>query len=152
MVVNQTKLRLIAECENEAFQVTDSREEQEPAQHVSRREDRSPTNWIATIRLRDGTEIPCNVKDVSKSGAKIGVPANQVLPPVFMLRIIGRDFLCLVKLAWRRGDYAGVRIEKIGKVPAPVPISEEAETNATLDTPPHGGVRVPSRKRAISAF
>lgn len=132
--------------------MTESTEQPETAQHVARREPRSPTNWIATIRLLDGTEIPCNVKDVSKSGAKVGVPASQVLPPVFMLRIIGRDFLCLVKLAWRRGDYAGVRIEKIGKVPASPTASNSAESIAGRDTPPHGGIGVPSRKRSLSAF
>jgi len=73
------------------------------AAQMARREARSDTNWIATIRFRDGTELPCTVKDVSKSGAKIGVPASCALPDVFMLRIIGRDFLCLVRLAWRRG-------------------------------------------------
>lgn len=83
---------------------------------VARREDRSATNWIALIRLFDGTEIPCNVKDISKSGAKLGVPATYALPAAFMLRIVGRDFVLRVKLAWRTGNYAGVRIEQIAKL------------------------------------
>ena len=127
----------------------------ESATQLARREARSETNWIATIRFRDGTEVPCTVKDVSKSGAKIGVPASFALPDVFMLRIIGRDFLCLVRLAWRRGDYVGVRIERVGKVPTPaaqveasvsVPAATAAEPQNTAST---GGLR---RARGISAF
>ncbi|WP_244478321.1 PilZ domain-containing protein [Methylobacterium sp. Leaf113] len=142
--------------------MTTDMEHSEQAQDapVPRREERSPTNWIATIRFRDGTEIPCTVKDVSKSGARICIGAKQDLPPVFMLRIIGRDFLCLVRVAWRRGDYVGVRIERVGKVPSaaaatapvaqPVPVTSEPTTQAAV--PDGGGLGVPSRKRGISAF
>lgn len=84
---------------------------------TARREERTATNWIALIRLFDGTEIPCNVKDISKSGAKLGVPEAYALPSAFMLRILGRDFVLRVNLAWRRGNYAGVRIERIAKLP-----------------------------------
>lgn len=84
---------------------------------VQRRETRNPTNWIAVIRLLDGAEIPCTVKDVSVSGAKLGVPESVVLPHTFMLKVVGRDFVCLVKLAWRRGNFAGVRIERVGRLP-----------------------------------
>ena len=112
------------------------------------------------IRLPDGTEIPCNVKDVSKSGAKVGIPAYHVLPETFMLRIIGRDFVCLVRLAWRRGDYAGVRIERVGKVPPPKPVAAPApqrETPApsTPSVQPEveaGSIGVRSRKRIFSSY
>ena len=132
-------------------------EQPETSTPIQRREERSPTNWIATIRFRDGTEIPCSVKDVSKSGARICVGANQALPPVFMLRIIGRDFLCLVRIAWRRGDYVGVRIERVGTLPtaAPVPAASAPAPSTDAQTPEEvasGGIGVPSRKRGISAF
>jgi hypothetical protein len=130
--------------------VTAESQQSTPAQTVPRREERSPTNWIATIRLRDGTEIPCTVKDVSKSGAKIGVASAQVLPEVFMLRIIGRDFLCLVRMAWRRGDYVGVRIERVGKVPSAA--SKEAALGRDTKPADSGGIGALSRKRGISAF
>lgn len=131
-------------------------ESQDP---VPRREDRNSTNWIANIRLPDGSEIPCTVKDVSKSGAKLGIPSYQALPPSFLLRIIGRDFVCMVKLAWRRGDYVGVRIERVGKVapsrakqvaqlPPAVEIAVEAPPS--IDEP--GGVGIPSRRRTPSIF
>lgn len=131
-------------------------ESQEP---VLRREDRNSTNWIANIRLPDGREIPCTVKDVSKSGAKLGIPSYHALPPSFLLRIIGRDFVCMVKLAWRRGDYVGVRIERVGKV-APARAEKAAQPPAVVGTaveaPPSidepGGVGVRSRRRTSSTF
>lgn len=131
--------------------MTAEAEEAALAETIARREERSPTNWIATIRLRDGTEIPCTVKDVSKSGAKIGIPKGQDLPPVFMLRIIGRDFLCLVRLAWRRGDYAGVRIERVGKIPGAAG-TKEATAAPEARHAESGSIGVLSRKRGISAF
>ncbi|MGU3362601.1 PilZ domain-containing protein [Methylobacterium sp. M6A4_1b] len=145
--------------------MTTNLEQSEAPTAVERREERNPTNWIATIRFRDGTEIPCSVKDVSKSGARICVGANQSLPPVFMLRIIGRDFLCLVRIAWRRGDFVGVRIERVGKVPppaaTPAPTVTAPPTAPAIDPPADistigeldgGGIGVRSRKRGISSF
>lgn len=82
---------------------------------IARAEERRETNWIAVIQLTDGTEIPCTLKDVSKSGAKLGVPGSCPLPETFRFRVIGRDFVCSAKLAWRRGDYAGVAIDQVAK-------------------------------------
>ena len=95
--------------------------------------------------------VPCTVKDVSKSGAKIGVAKGQDLPPVFMLRIIGRDFLCLVHLAWRRGDFAGVRIERVGKIPVAV-ANKDATPAHEARNAESGSIGVRSRKRGISVF
>ena len=92
---------------------------------TARIDERKDTNWIAMIRLMDGTEIKCNVRDISKSGAKLGVTQYYILQKKFMFKVIGRDFVCLVSLAWRKGDYAGVRIERVGKVETPVPAEEE---------------------------
>ncbi|MDN3571018.1 PilZ domain-containing protein [Methylobacterium longum] len=86
--------------------------------HFDRGEERRDTNWIALIRLPDGTEIPTTVRDISASGARLAVPISYVLPKSFMFKVIGRDFICAVQLVWRRGDYAGVRIERVGKVPS----------------------------------
>jgi hypothetical protein len=88
----------------------------QPSGHVDRREERRETNWIALIRLPDGTEIPTTVKDISPSGARLVVPSSYALPKSFMFKVIGRDFVCAVQLAWRRGDYAGVRIARVGKL------------------------------------
>lgn len=109
---------------------------EDEASVVARREERTSTNWIALIRLFDGTEIPCNVKDISKSGAKLGVPEAYVLPSSFMLRILGRDFVLRVNLAWRRGNYAGVRIERIAKLP----VVEEKKSAVKEQTPNYSSI------------
>ena len=97
-----------------------------PQALVDRREERKETNWIAVIRLLDGTEIACNVKDVSPSGARLGIPNGQELPETFMMKVVGRDFVCLVRQAWRRGNFVGVRIERVGKL-APEKSAEKQE-------------------------
>lgn len=80
---------------------------------ADRREERVEANLLGCIRLEDGTEIACSIRDVSKSGAKLGVPRGCVLPRAFLFRINGRDFIFQVRLAWQREPYAGVRIERI---------------------------------------
>lgn len=92
------------------------------------------------IRLFDGTEIPCNIKDISKSGAKLGVPETYELPSSFMLKIVGRDFVLRVTLAWRRGNYAGVRIDRIAKLP------QTEEKKATAATPAQDYHSIGSRR------
>lgn len=91
---------------------------------VIARAPRAETNWIAIIRTLDGVEIPCTVKDVSATGARIGVPASCLLPDVFMLKIVGKDIVCRVSLAWRRGNFVGVHIEQFGRI---APKAEQAE-------------------------
>ena len=88
---------------------------------------RAETNWIALIRTFEGVEIPCNVKDISKTGAKIGVPASYPLPDRFMLKIVGKDFVCRVSLAWRKGNFVGVHIEQFGKIAPKVEQAPEAK-------------------------
>ncbi|GJD83385.1 PilZ domain-containing protein [Methylobacterium haplocladii] len=85
--------------------------------HVDRREERTEANLIAVIRLPDGSDIRCVVKDVSKSGAKLGIPRGCALPETFLFKVNGRDFVFQVRLAWQRDCYAGVRIERIGRLP-----------------------------------
>lgn len=113
---------------------------------TERREERKETNWIAKIRLFDGREIATTVKDVSTSGARLAVPEEMELPERFMFRVIGRDFVCAVKLMWRRGSNVGVQIERVGKLeakPTPqpdMPAPARAESNANLM--PRRGSRV----------
>ncbi|GEP09300.1 PilZ domain-containing protein [Methylobacterium gnaphalii] len=103
---------------------------------ITRNEERRETNWIAMIRLADGTEIPCTVKDVSKSGARLGVPSKIALPDHFKFKVLGRDFVCSVKVAWRRGEYVGVFIEQVGKLKQ-APPKEVAP--AAPEPPPDAG-------------
>ncbi len=102
---------------------------------VQRREERTEVDWIAVMRLADGTEVPCAVKDISPAGMKVAIRADQALPETFALKIVGRDLVFRVRLAWRRHHHVGVLIEKIAKlpgpqdaapVPAPAPASEHA--------------------------
>ena len=81
---------------------------------------RKETNWNSILRTPDGTEIPCTVKDISATGARIGLPASHELPESFLLKVVGKDFLCRVKLAWRKGNFVGVHIEQFGKIPQKV--------------------------------
>ena len=65
----------------------------------------------------------------------------------------------MVKLAWRRGDYVGVRIERVGKVApsrakqvAQLPPAVEIAVEAPPNTDEPGGVGIPSRRRTPSIF
>lgn len=111
------------------------------------REARAETNWIGVIRTSEGIEIPCTIKDVSKTGARIGVPASYHLPETFMLRVLGKDFVCKVAMAWRKGNFVGVRIERIGKLP-----QKQAETIADSETVASKHQAIGSRRSRISAF
>ncbi|MCE4222698.1 PilZ domain-containing protein [Methylobacterium sp. C25] len=109
---------------------------------ITRAEERRETNWIAMIRLADGTEIPCTVKDVSKSGARLGVPSKIELPDHFKFKVLGRDFVCAVKVAWRRGEYVGVTIEQVGKLKQPA----AKETPEPTAAPPEASNTIQARR------
>lgn len=78
---------------------------------------RSDTNWAGVIRTTDGLEIGCKIKNVSKTGAKIAVSEAYHLPETFMLKF-GKDFVLRVRLAWRKGNFAGLKVEQITKLSA----------------------------------
>jgi hypothetical protein len=120
---------------------------------TARREERKETNWIAKIRLFDGQEIPTTVKDVSASGARLVVPEDMDLPERFMFRVIGRDFVCAVKLMWRRGSFVGVQIEKVGKIeakPAQPPAAAPAAPTATATPQETGGASMRKRGTRVA--
>lgn len=116
-----------------------------------RREQRIEREWIGTVRLQNGTEFGCTVKDVSRSGARLGLPENIDLPEGFMLRVLGFDFVCQVKLAWRRGNYVGVTILRIGKLPQPRPVTSQA-LHVELGHENTSHRAIGTRKSKISAF
>jgi hypothetical protein len=119
-----------------------------PSASFGERAPRNETNWIGLIRTLEGVEIPCTVKDVSKTGAKIGVPASYELPDSFMLKVVGKDFVCRVKLAWRRGHFAGLIIEQVGKI-APRPSAAPEAPRVIADT---GYKAVGTRRSRVSTF
>ena len=102
----------------------------EPAK-VDRREERRAKSWPALIRLEDGRELPCVVKDVSRSGARIILPTAFPMTRTFLLRIDERGLALQVRLAWRRDSACGVQIEKITRLPRQderaVPLAVSAE-------------------------
>ncbi|WP_155912035.1 PilZ domain-containing protein [Methylobacterium sp. 77] len=108
---------------------------------------RSSTNWIAVIRTKEGVEIPCNVKDVSKSGAKIGVPSSYQLPESFMLKVIGKDFVLQVSLVWRSGNFVGVKIDQVGKLA--VRVEADLTQNEATQASHH---LIGSRRSRVSKF
>lgn len=114
-----------------------------------RREERKETNWIAKIRLFDGREIATSVKDISASGARLAVPEGMDLPERFMFRVIGRDFVCAVKVAWRRGSHVGVQIERVGKL-EPKPVKQPEPQPAVPEK--KSTDQMPKRGSRISAF
>lgn len=109
-----------------------------------RREERTAVNWIALIRLTDGTEIPCSVKDVSKAGMKVCVPQEQVLPHLLTLKIVGRDLVFLVEQAWRHQHHLGVSIRTVAKLPP----KQAAESGSpSMQTPIEKHTKLGSRRR-----
>lgn len=98
----------------------------------SRREERREVDWISVIRLPDGTECPCTIKDVSPSGLKICVAGSDQLPETFMIRVVGKQLVFRVRKAWQRDYYLGVTIEKIAKIPDPP--AGQAETRAVHES------------------
>ena len=66
----------------------------------------------AEIWTDDGRRADCTIRDVSASGAKLGLSPAFALPHDFSLMITGRERSVRVYLAWRSGSYAGVTIAK----------------------------------------
>jgi len=44
-----------------------------------------------------------------------------------MLKIIGKDIICRVSLAWRKGNFVGVHINQFGKIAPKTGNTEEAK-------------------------
>ncbi|UYW25888.1 PilZ domain-containing protein [Methylorubrum extorquens] len=99
----------------------------------NRASERTDVNWISIIRLPSGAEIPCSIKDVSSSGMKVVLPSDVAIPDTFNMRVVGRDLIFNVQMAWRRGHFVGLTILKIGKLPASKQIpAGDAEASTTL--------------------
>lgn len=71
--------------------------------------DRHPTLRLATIILANGEQIPCVIRDLSVTGAKLAVARRYRVPERFHLRVLGHDAFA-VERAWQRGDHVGVRL------------------------------------------
>jgi hypothetical protein len=65
--------------------------------------------------------IDCIIRDRTKTGAKVRVPAATLLPKSFELLSVGEGMLYPAEIRWRRGDDLGV--EFVG-APTPAPPSK----------------------------
>lgn len=72
--------------------------------------DRVPTMRLATLRLNDGEESPCVIRDLSLMGAKLSVSGRYKLPALFHLIVHGYEAAFPVRRVWQRGDLAGVTL------------------------------------------
>ena len=51
---------------------------------------------------------PCVIRDLSSTGAKLGIPRQVQLPTEFKVTLLKTSTTRRVLLKWRRGDFAGV--------------------------------------------
>ena len=59
----------------------------------------------------EGKGINCVVRDLSNTGAKLGVSRRAHLPSSFILCFVQRKLKFRVRLRWREGDFAGVSFD-----------------------------------------
>ncbi|GLS42641.1 PilZ domain-containing protein [Methylobacterium brachythecii] len=67
----------------------------------------------------DGIEYRCVLRDMSTTGARIGIPGRNRLPQRFKLVTGNRPSGFPMRLAWQRGDLAGLILEQDEAEPAP---------------------------------
>lgn len=75
---------------------------------LNRRGRRSKLEGSGKIALGLFRSVPCTVKDVSNSGARLGVREGQKLPRAFWLKIAGYRRKRRAETRWREGDQIGV--------------------------------------------
>ena len=61
----------------------------------------------------------CVVRDLSESGARLGVSGRVKLPAEFDLWFVQRKLKLRVRIKWRNGDYVGVAFCDPQKAPKP---------------------------------
>lgn len=54
--------------------------------------------------------IDCSIKNLTDGGAMVGVPASAELPQTFVLMHVNEGVAYEARLAWRRGDLAGLAL------------------------------------------
>ncbi len=59
----------------------------------------------------DGRVVSCVLRDMSPSGARIGVAPRHALPAQFQLVTDSRPHGYPVRMVWRRGAFAGVTLD-----------------------------------------
>ena len=64
--------------------------------------------WGHAVIYTQSARANCVVRDISQTGAKLGVSRSVKLPPVFDLFLVKTNSKRRVLLKWRAGDFAGV--------------------------------------------
>jgi hypothetical protein len=75
----------------------------------SRNAPRATTKHQGKVVVGGRTDIECQIKDLSSTGAKISFSNPTFLPKVFTLKFDGEEHRVTVK--WQRGLQAGVRFQ-----------------------------------------
>jgi hypothetical protein len=65
---------------------------------------------VGVIFARD-SRVNCVIRDLSATGAKLGVSRRAKLPQAFAILLLKTNTQRRVKLKWRRGDFAGVEFQ-----------------------------------------
>ncbi len=83
------------------------------------------------VILAPNIHANCVIRDLSSTGAKLGVSRRIKLPPQFKLALLKTKTVRNVVLKWRRGDFAGVEFSPgPGSQPnAAVPLSAGSNTS-----------------------
>ena len=80
-----------------------------------RRAERLPSFLGGTIVYnRNRWSVPCIVKNLSATGAKITAKNLPILPDRFELHVPHKKAVYAVRMTWREGDVLGVAIEGTG--------------------------------------
>src|SRR5579872_5270735 len=78
--------------------------------------DRRPERRVSTllpgvvVTLDGSTEYDCTIKDLSDSGARIGLLTKAAVPDAFYLMHVKERSAYHVKVAWRSGSNIGVQV------------------------------------------
>lgn len=75
---------------------------------LNRRGRRSQMEATGKVLLGLFRKVPCTVSDISNSGARISVGADQTLPETFWLKVSGYRRKMKAETRWRKGDEVGV--------------------------------------------
>jgi hypothetical protein len=59
--------------------------------------------------MAPGLKVRCIIRDLSATGAKLGVSRKVILPEQFELLLLKAKSIRRVSLRWRNGDFAGVQ-------------------------------------------
>ncbi|TNC15170.1 hypothetical protein FF100_06330 [Methylobacterium terricola] len=70
------------------------------------------TSMPATILMSHYDRVPCVVRDLSDSGAKIGLSRRYILAERFWIVIRHADVARRASLVWRRGEFAGIAFDR----------------------------------------